>query len=108
MAAPATTAPLASILAASMVLAVSAQQKPAPKPERKTSTAFTCAADLGSGVASRRRFCDVIVASVAADSVSVSVPPHAGTATLAFDLHNRFMVSASTDPVQSFTRHVAV
>lgn len=83
-------------------------QKPAPKPEKKTSTAFTCAADLGTGVASRRRFCDVIVASVAADSVSVAIPPHTGTATLMFDLHNRFLVSSSPDPGQNFTRQTAV
>lgn len=97
-------------LAASAVVAT-AQQKPGAKPERRTSTAFTCAADLGTGVASKRRFCDVIVASVAADSVSVTIPPHTGTATLAFDLHNRFMVPtapAPADPTQAFTRHVAV
>jgi hypothetical protein len=83
--------------------------KPAPKTEKKTSTAFTCAADLGTGVASRRRFCDVVVASVAADSVSVAIPPHTGTATLMFDLHNRFTVpAASADPAQNFTRHTAV
>lgn len=99
---------IAAGLAASAAVA-GAQQKPPAKPERHTSTAFTCAADLGAGVASRRRFCDVIVASVAADSVSVAIPPHTGTATLAFDLHNRFMVSAGpADPALAFTRHIAV
>ena len=103
-------------LAASAVVAAASdsaqaggQQKPAPRPEKRTSTAFTCAADLGTGVASRRRFCDVIVASVAADSVSVTIPPHTGTATLMFDLHNRFTVPAGpVDPAQAFTRHTAV
>lgn len=103
MTAPRTLA-LAVALAASTALA-GAQQKPA----RRTSTAFVCAAELGAGVASRRRFCDVIVASVAADSVSVTIPPHTGTATLMFDLHNRFMVpAAAADPAAAFTRHVAV
>jgi len=104
---------LAGVLAASLVVlggvTAAAQQKPAAKPDRRTSTTFTCESDLGSGVASRRRFCDVIVATVAADSVSVTIPPHAGPATLMFDLHNRFTVPATaTDPGQAFMRHVAV
>ena len=95
-------------LAASTPL-VAGQQKPVAKPDRRTSTTFSCASDLGAGVASRRRFCDVIVASVAADSVSVSIPAHTGTATLSFDLHNRFSVtSVAADPALSFARHVAV
>ena len=96
-------------LVASATLTLAAQQKPAAKPDRRTSTTFACASDLGTGVASKRRFCDVIVATVAADSVSVTIPPHTGTATLSFDLHNRFTVSsASIDPAVAFARHVAV
>ena len=108
MAATRATVFLALALSASTLVATAAQTKPAPK-ERRTSTAFSCASDLGTGVASRRRFCDVIVASVAADSVLVTIPPHAGVANLAFDLHNRFTVPpASADPAQAFARHVAV
>ena len=78
-------------------------------PVKKTSTQMTCAEDLGFGVASKRHFCDVVVASVAADSVSVPIPPHTGTATLMFDLHNRFTVPAGQlEPSQTFTRHTAV
>jgi hypothetical protein len=101
---------LACALLMSAALGAAPQQKPAAKPPAKrVSTAFTCAADLGVGVASRRRFCDVIVASVAADSVSIVIPPHTGAATLAFDLHNRFPVPAvSADPSAAFVRHVAV
>lgn len=87
-----------------------AQTRATRPPAKKTSTQMTCAEDLGLGVASRRHFCDVIVASVAADSVSISIPPHTGAATLMFDLHNRFTVPAGQplDLSQSFTRQTAV
>jgi hypothetical protein len=102
--------PVACALLASALLAAAPQQKPAARPPAKrVSTTVTCAADLGVGVSSRRRFCDVIVASVAADSVSIAIPPHAGTAILSFDLHNRFSVPAvRSDPAAAFVRHVAV
>jgi hypothetical protein len=100
--------PVIAVVAASAVLAA-AQKTPAANPARRTSTTFTCDSELGSGVATKRRFCDVIVASVAADSVSVTIPAHTGTATLSFDLHNRFNVpTGAPDPARAFTRHVAV
>jgi hypothetical protein len=98
---------LAGALVAASLATVAAQKPVAGV--RKTSTTFTCESELGQGAATRRRFCDVIVATVAADSVSVTIPPHTGTATLAFDLHNRFQVPAgAVDPAQAFVRHVAV
>jgi hypothetical protein len=97
---------LAMVSAATMA---AAQTRGAKPPVKKTSTQMTCAEDLGFGVASRRHFCDVVVASVAADSVSVPIPPHTGGATLMFDLHNRFTVPAGqVEPSQAFTRHTAV
>ena len=68
-----------------------------------------CASDLGTGVKTKRRFCDVVIASTARESVSIAIPPHAGSAGLMFDLHNRFTVPPTgADPAQSFTRHTAV
>ena len=65
-----------------------------------------CAASLGSGVNTRRGFCDVIIASKPAESVSMTIPPHTGTARLQFDLHNRFSLPASAVPtVLAFARH---
>lgn len=85
------------------------QSKGAKPPARRVSQAFTCASDLGSGVASKRRFCDVVIASAAARSVSVPIPARTGPATLMFDLHNRFTVpAAQTDLAAAFARHVAV
>ena len=75
----------------------------------RSVTNAVCASDLGTGVKTKRRFCDVVIASTARESVSVAIPPHAGPAGLMFDLHNRFTVpAAGADPVQSFTRHTAV
>jgi hypothetical protein len=68
-----------------------------------------CASDLGAGVKTKRRFCDVVIASTARESVSVAIPAHTGAAALMFDLHNRFTVPpAGADAVQAFTRHTAV
>jgi hypothetical protein len=68
-----------------------------------------CASDLGIGVKTKRRFCDVVIASTARESVSITLPPHTGAAALMFDLHNRFTVPPATvDAAQAFTRHTAV
>jgi len=81
----------------------------AGKGARRTITAATCAADLGAGAASKRRFCDVIVTSKAAESVAMTIPARTGAATLQFDLHNRFDVPAgAVDPVQAYVRQTAV
>ena len=72
-------------------------------------TNAACASDLGTGVKTKRRFCDVVIASTARESVSIAIPPHAGSAGLMFDLHNRFTVPPTgADPSQAFTRHTAV
>jgi len=85
------------------------QARTAKPPARRTSSAFTCAADLGVGVTTKRQFCDVIITSVAAASVSITIPPHTGAATLMFDLHNRFTVPPPpVDATRAFTQHTAV
>jgi hypothetical protein len=79
------------------------------KSANRTTQTAVCAASLGTGVKTNRQFCDVIVASSAAESVSMTIPARTGPATLMFDLHNRFAVPApGVDPVQAFTSHVAV
>jgi hypothetical protein len=75
----------------------------------KLSQDATCAALLGDGVKTKRPFCDVVVATKPAQSVLMPIPKHTGTATLSFDLHNRFSPPAnSTDPAQAFQRHTVV
>ena len=84
------------------------RQSAAPRGTR-TVTAATCAVDQGVGLRSKRRFCDVIIASTARESVTMTLPAHSGEATLMFDLHNRFAVPpANVDAAQVFTRQTAL
>jgi hypothetical protein len=81
--------------------ATSATSKPGP--------AVACAADLGQGLRTKRQFCDIIVAKDRTESISITLPPHRGAASLTFDLHNRFGIpEAGTTPGRAFARHVAV
>jgi len=78
-------------------------------PAKRTTQTAVCASNLGTGVKSRRQFCDVVIAASGADSVSMTIPARTGAATLMFDLHNRFPVpAANVDPVQAFAGHTAV
>jgi hypothetical protein len=82
---------------------LSAQRAP------RTATDIECAAALGNGVKSTRAFCDVLIGMIPAESVAIPIPPYAGTATLRFDLHNRFTVPAIVLPgALTFARHEAV
>lgn len=74
----------------------------------RVTTAFSCAANLGAGIKSRRTFCDVLIASDRQSSVTMAIPPRIGDATLRFDLHNRFTVPAATDPAMAFLQHEAL
>ena len=72
-------------------------------------TNVECAAPLGAGLKTKRAFCDVLIAASPADSISIAVPPHTGSATLRFDLHNRFTVPAIVVPgALTFARHEAI
>jgi hypothetical protein len=99
-------AALAAVCAMSAIVFAAPDQA---RSTTKVATTFTCAAELGTGAASKRRFCDVIVAAKAADSIAVSIPAHAGAATLLFDLHPRIDVPADdVETMQAFARHVAI
>jgi len=75
----------------------------------RVSTDVNCAAELGIGVKTRRAFCDVLIGTRPAESVALVIPPHTGSATLQFDLHNRFTVPAVAIPGPlTFARHEAV
>ena len=100
----------AFLSAAAVSAAMPADQRGAARSTvTRAVTNAACASDLGAGLKTRRRFCDVIIASTARESVSVAIPPHAGAAVLLFDLHNRFTVPpASADLAQAFMRNTAV
>ncbi|MCX6551074.1 MAG: hypothetical protein NTY02_08725, partial [Acidobacteria bacterium] len=49
----------------------------------------TCPSPLGTGVTTRRVFCDVPIGRTPADGITITIPAHKGPAVLTFDLHNR-------------------
>lgn len=69
-----------------------------------------CPAPLGTGVQTKREFCDVLTRRVPAAGVIISLPPHRGPVTLTFDLHNRHTYSEEQmkDPRAAFARYTAV
>ena len=65
-------------------------RKPAPAPAKKVSPAeVKCPSPLGSGVGTKRVFCDVPIGRTSADGITIAIPPHKGATVLTFDLHNR-------------------
>lgn len=78
----------------------------APVPD--VTTAFSCAVDLGVGIKSNRKFCDIIISTAPKEGVTMSIPPHTGPTTLRFDLHNRYTLGAATaTPAQMYAKHTA-
>lgn len=72
----------------------STAKKPAPAPARKTEPAqVACPSPLGSGVTTKRMFCDVPIGRTPEDGITITIPPHRGTTVLTFDLHNRMTYS---------------
>ncbi len=71
------------------------RRKPAPPNRRLTriQADLTCPSELGIGVKTRRRFCDVLTGRDPEGGILVSVPPHRGPVTLSFELHNRHTYS---------------
>jgi hypothetical protein len=79
----------------SLTAAQRTTKKPAPKPAVPTLAPATlnCPSPLGTGVTSKREFCDVPIGRTPADGITINLPPHKGAATLIFDLHNRVVYS---------------
>ena len=80
-------------------------RKPAPKrttPSRKAPELplihmpadVTCVSELGIGVTTARRFCDVLTGADPKEGILVAIPPHRGPVTISFELHNRHTYSA--------------
>jgi len=69
--------------------------KKAPEPEPVHIQAeWRCPTELGAGVTTGRRFCDVLTGNDPKEGVLVTIPPHRGPVTISFDLHNRHTYSA--------------
>lgn len=82
---------------------------PRPEVTFEVTSAFSCAADLGVGLKSRRKFCDIVISSSAKEGVTMAIPPHTGVSTLMFDLHNRYTPpAAGASPAQVYAKHTAI
>jgi hypothetical protein len=71
-------------------------RKPAPAPAPTTKKVVPdtiCPAPLGVGVNSHETFCEVMAGRDPAGGVLIAIPPHKGSATLTFDLHNLHLYS---------------
>jgi hypothetical protein len=71
----------------------STTRKPAAPKTKKIAADVTCPAVLGTGVKTKRLFCDVLTGRDPAEGILVTLPAHRGNATLTFDLHNRHTYS---------------
>lgn len=55
---------------------------------------WRCPTELGAGINTGRRFCDVLTGNDPKLGVLVTIPPHRGPITISFELHNRHTYSA--------------
>ncbi len=70
-----------------------AKKAPAAVPLTRVQATLRCPSELGVGVTTTRRFCDVLAGREASEGVLVTIPPHRGTVLLSFELHNRHTYS---------------
>ena len=69
--------------------------KKAPEvPITRIQAEWKCSSELGTGVTTGRRFCDVLTGNDPKEGVLVTIPPHRGPVTISFELHNRHTYSA--------------
>ena len=68
--------------------------RPPDTPPTRVEAELRCSSELGIGVATHRRFCDVLTGADPKEGVLVTIPPHRGPVTIGFDLHNRHTYSA--------------
>ncbi|HTI37452.1 MAG TPA: hypothetical protein VL484_07850 [Vicinamibacterales bacterium] len=111
------TLAVAAVVAAAPASAQS-KRRPAPKKPaahsapaapKTTTPDVKCPSLIGMGVKTIRSFCDVPAGTDPQQGVVVSLPPHAGAATLSFDLHARHTYSESqTKSGKGYSRYNAV
>ena len=67
-----------------------------------------CPTPLGVGTRTKRSYCEVIAGRDPAGGVLVRVPPHKGTTTLMFDLHNLHLYSEElVKAKRAYTKYTA-
>lgn len=70
-----------------------AQRKPAAPAIKTEAAAVQCRESLGTGVRTKASYCFVLAGRDPQQGVVITIPPHTGTATLTFDIHNRHTYS---------------
>lgn len=73
--------------------AKTARKAPAPVVSR-IQAEWQCPSELGQGIATGRRFCDVLTGRDPKDGILITVPPHRGPVKMMFELHARHTYSA--------------
>lgn len=69
---------------------------------------WRCPSELGQGVATGRRFCDVLTGRDPTEGILVTVPPHRGPVKMMFELHNRHTYSAELiEQKQAYRKYTA-
>lgn len=84
--------------------------KPQPKPPAMKSgpIEMSCPASLGTGVTTKREFCDVLSSINPAEGIVITMPSRTGKTTLTFDLHNRHTYSETlVKSGKAFARYTA-
>jgi hypothetical protein len=85
------------------------QAKPAARALKTASPEIRCPSLIGMGTKTIRSFCDVPAGTDPEQGVIISIPPHAGEATLSFDLHARHTYSeAQTKSGKGYAQYHAV
>ena len=85
-----------ALLAASAASAQSrTSRRTATAASRTEPAKLQCKESLGVGVKTGASYCFVLAGRDPAEGVLVTIPPHSGTATLTFNLHNRHTYSES-------------
>lgn len=81
------------IVAVLAVLVAGGARAEAQRGRTEAEARVACPAVLGVGVTTELTFCDILTGREPADGAVIEIPPHVGTATLSFDLHNRHTYS---------------
>jgi hypothetical protein len=99
----------ASVGALAQTRAQPTERRPAAPAPTRAAPDMKCPAPLGSGVATKLSFCDVLSGRDPLEGVIITLPPHRGTVTLSFDLHNRHTYSeAEVRANRAYARYTAV
>ena len=84
------------------------RRPPAEPPLERAQAQVFCPSVLGTGLATKRTFCDVMIGRDPADGILIRIPAHRGPATLLFSLHARQTVSDEQIKARrAYARHTA-